>query len=63
MLEELKKLAQVHEDLIADKEQADLKIEKLKEEVKEWQTKYEKSRIEIRSLKGTNNKHPIYIYF
>jgi chromosome segregation ATPase len=52
MLDELKRLAKINEDLLSEKENADAQILKLQDEVKEWQMKYDKARIELRSIKG-----------
>lgn len=52
MLDELKRLAKVNEELLSEKEKVDAHILKLQDEVKEWQMKYEKARIELRSIKG-----------
>lgn len=52
MLDELKRLSKVNDELLSEKEKMDNQIQDLKEEVKEWQTKYDKARIELRSIKG-----------
>ncbi|OAD08691.1 hypothetical protein MUCCIDRAFT_76417 [Mucor lusitanicus CBS 277.49] len=54
MLDELKRLAKVNEELYTEKEKAENTIHQLKEEAKEWQIKYEKARIELRSLKASS---------
>lgn len=52
MLGELKRLAKLNEELMVERESADNIIQDLKIQVKDWQTKYEKTRIELRSVKG-----------
>lgn len=52
MLDELKRLAKTNEELFAEKEKAENTINQLKDEAKEWQIKYEKIRMELRSVKG-----------
>ena len=52
MLDELKRLAKVNEELFIEKEKSENTINQLKEEAKEWQIKYEKARIELRNVKG-----------
>jgi chromosome segregation ATPase len=52
MLDELKRLSQVNDQLLSEKEKADNQIQSLKEEVKGWQIKYDKARIELRSIRG-----------
>jgi chromosome segregation ATPase len=52
MLDELKRLSKVNDELLAEKEKADNQIQSLKEEVKGWQIQYDKARIELRSIKG-----------
>ncbi|EPB89130.1 hypothetical protein HMPREF1544_03997 [Mucor circinelloides 1006PhL] len=54
MLDELKRLAKVNEELLTEKEKAENTISQLKEEAKEWQIKYEKARIELRSVKASS---------
>ncbi|GAN05354.1 cell polarity protein [Mucor ambiguus] len=54
MLDELKRLAKVNEELYTEKEKAENTISQLKEEAKEWQIKYEKARIELRSVKASS---------
>lgn len=52
MLEELKRLARVNEEMHVEKEDAEARIETLTKEAKDWQLKYEKMKIELRSVKG-----------
>lgn len=54
MIEELKRMAKTNEELMLEKEEADKKIKTLRDQVKEWQIKYEKVRLELRSVKGNN---------
>ncbi|CAO3624788.1 unnamed protein product [Mucor hiemalis] len=54
MLDELKRLAIVNEELLSEKEKTDAIILKLQGELKEWQIKYEKTRIELRSIKASS---------
>jgi chromosome segregation ATPase len=52
MLDELKRLAKINEELLSEKEKSDAMILKLQDEVKDWQMKFDKARIELRSIKG-----------
>ncbi|KAI8647400.1 hypothetical protein BD408DRAFT_408491 [Parasitella parasitica] len=54
LLNELKRLAKVNEELYTEKEKAENMINQLKEETKEWQIKYEKARIQLRTLKASS---------
>ncbi|KAI9264470.1 hypothetical protein BY458DRAFT_514136 [Sporodiniella umbellata] len=51
-LVELKRLAQLNEELVQEKETATTKIQSLELQLKQWQTKYEKSKIELRTVRG-----------
>lgn len=57
MLDELKRLAKVNEELLSEKEKTDAIILKLQGELKDWQIKYDKARIELRSIKGNLKKN------
>lgn len=52
MLDELKRLAKINDELLSEKEKTDSHILKLQTELKDWQMKYDKTRIELRSIKG-----------
>lgn len=52
MLNELKRLAKINEELLLEKEKTDAHILKLQDDLKDWQMKYDKARIELRSIKG-----------
>ncbi|CAO3680778.1 unnamed protein product [Rhizopus stolonifer] len=52
MLGELKRLAKLNEKLMVERESTDNTIQDLKIQIKDWQTKYEKTRIELRSVKA-----------
>lgn len=52
MLTELKRLAKINEELLTEKENTDAHILKLQDELKDWRRKYDKSRIELRNIKG-----------
>ncbi|RCI01108.1 component of the polarisome [Rhizopus azygosporus] len=52
MIEELKRMAKTNEELMLEKEEADKEIKTLRDQVKEWQIKYEKVRLELRSVKA-----------
>lgn len=54
MLTELKRLAKINEELLTEKENTDAHILKLQDELKDWRRKYDKSRIELRNIKGKN---------
>jgi seryl-tRNA synthetase len=54
MLDELKRLAVVNEELLSEKEKTDAHILKLQDELKDWQMKYDKTRIELRSIKASS---------
>lgn len=54
MLDELKRLAKVNEELLSEKEKTDAIILKLQGELKDWQIKYDKARIELRSIKASS---------
>ncbi|CEG77333.1 hypothetical protein RMATCC62417_12106 [Rhizopus microsporus] len=51
MIEELKRMAKTNEELMLEKDEADKEIKTLRDQVKEWQIKYEKVRLELRSVK------------
>ncbi|KAF7727058.1 component of the polarisome [Apophysomyces ossiformis] len=53
LLEELKSLSAKNDELRTSKEQAEQRTRQLEDEVKEWQTKYESARQELRNIKGT----------
>lgn len=52
MLDELKRLAKINDELLSEKEKTDAHLLKLEAELKEWRMKYDKTRIELRSIKG-----------
>ena len=52
MLDELKRLNIVNEELLNEKEKTDNLIQELNKESKKWKMKYDKARIELRSLRG-----------
>lgn len=59
MIEELKRMAKTNEELMLEKEEADKEIKTLRDQVKEWQIKYEKVKLELRSVKGNNIESPL----
>ncbi|KAG1048132.1 hypothetical protein G6F43_009456 [Rhizopus delemar] len=52
MLGELKRMAKLNEELILEKENTDNEIQKLKNQIKDWQIKHEKIKIELRTMKA-----------
>ncbi|KAI7883812.1 uncharacterized protein EV154DRAFT_522467 [Mucor mucedo] len=54
MLDELKRLAKINDELLSEKEKSDAQILKLEAELKDWQMKYDKTRIELRSIKASS---------
>ncbi|KAI8377282.1 hypothetical protein BD560DRAFT_367030 [Blakeslea trispora] len=58
MLDELKRLNTINEDLLNEKEKAENLIQEMNEESKKWKTKYEKARIELRSLRAASVIEP-----
>ncbi|KAI9487944.1 hypothetical protein BDB00DRAFT_933082 [Zychaea mexicana] len=54
LLEQIKILSSKNDDLRAEKARCDDRIRQLTEESKEWQNKYEKSRLELRTLKAAS---------
>ncbi|CEG73076.1 hypothetical protein RMATCC62417_08525 [Rhizopus microsporus] len=57
MIEELKRMAKTNEELMLEKEEADKEIKTLRDQVKEWQIKYEKVRLELRSVKAQSTRN------
>jgi chaperonin cofactor prefoldin len=52
MLGELKRMAKLNEELTLEKENTENEIQKLKNQIKDWQIKHEKIKIELRTMKG-----------
>ncbi|KAG2226469.1 hypothetical protein INT45_014213 [Circinella minor] len=54
LLEQIKLLSSKNDDLRAEKARSDDRVRQLTEEAQEWQSKYEKSRLELRTLKASS---------
>ncbi|KAG0166405.1 component of the polarisome [Apophysomyces sp. BC1015] len=55
LLEELKILSTKNDELRASKDKAEQRARQLEEETKEWKSKYENARQQLRNLKGTSS--------
>ncbi|KAI8366300.1 hypothetical protein EDC96DRAFT_177793 [Choanephora cucurbitarum] len=58
MLDELKRLNTLNEELLNEKEKTDNLIQELNKESKKWKMKYDKARIELRSLRAASVIEP-----
>ncbi|KAI9276728.1 hypothetical protein BDA99DRAFT_531823 [Phascolomyces articulosus] len=61
LLEQIKLLSSKNDDLRAEKSRCDDRIRQLTDEVQEWQSKCEKNRLELRTLKEVFNDKPFMV--
>ncbi|KAI8338919.1 hypothetical protein BC941DRAFT_512161 [Chlamydoabsidia padenii] len=60
LMDELEKLSNENDKLRKEKDQSDTQNRQLAQEIQEWQTKYQKLRMELRNTKGSTDEENAY---